>query len=47
MGNPTSRKARAASKKKQYKRSHSTKCRARDVDQIQVRHGQAKAERRL
>lgn len=43
MGNPTSRKARAASKKKQYKRSHATKCRARDVDQIQVRDGQAKA----
>ncbi|CCI42927.1 unnamed protein product [Albugo candida] len=35
MGGPTSRKPRSRAKVKGYKKSHSTKRRSRDVDQIQ------------
>ncbi|DAZ98005.1 TPA: hypothetical protein N0F65_005163 [Lagenidium giganteum] len=35
MGGPKQRKKGAHCKKKYYKRSHATKCRARDIDQIQ------------
>ncbi|KAJ0401251.1 hypothetical protein P43SY_010975 [Pythium insidiosum] len=35
MGGPSRPKKGAHSKNKQYRRRHSTKCRARDIDQIQ------------
>lgn len=37
MPGRTKSKPGAHCKKKQYKRSHATKCRSRDIDQIQVR----------
>lgn len=37
MGGRTTGKKNLHSKKKGYKRSHATKSRARDIDQIQVR----------
>lgn len=37
MGGRTTGKKNLHSKKKGYKRSHATKSRARDIDQVQVR----------
>jgi hypothetical protein len=36
MGGPTKPKKGLHKKKTQYKRGHATKCRSRDIDQIQV-----------